>query len=429
MKSNLYWILFFIVFIAISSCEDGLKKDSQLFLEIPGKENWKPMLEYTLNLHKRSIHPKSYPFIFEWEEMGPGYCYGTAFGHWDIIHQTFDALVYDKNHAVKQLYNDIINQEPNGLIPGSIWMKGGLSNRKEVKWSKNNQGHPPVWVVAVDDYIELTKNDSILHTFYPALVRQITWFENERKAESEGFYYNDILIKRWESGVDQGVRFDGTDFGPWACIDATSHVYMLYSYCQKWSEQLGMDSRYFSKRKEELKRFINDSLYCAEDKMYYDIWAIRNPKLRHYVFENFWPMIVGAISSERANSLIDDYLLNPKHFFTPHPISTVSVSDPKFELRLWRGPAWNSITYWIARACVSYNRPDAAKLILGKALDATAEQFKKTGTIWEFYHPFLGDQEKLIRKPETKKKIPCEDYLGHNPLIAMADLYRKLIEK
>jgi len=26
-----------------------------------------------------------------------------------------------------------------------------------------------------------------------------------RKAESEGFFYNDILIKKWESGIDQGI--------------------------------------------------------------------------------------------------------------------------------------------------------------------------------------------------------------------------------
>lgn len=189
-----------------------------------GKEQWRPMLHYVAELHEKSTHPATFPFDYEWEEIGPGYVYGPAFGHWDIVHQILDVLPAYPTHALHQLLNDVKNQEPNGLIPGSIWMPGGLMQRKEVSWSKKDAGHPPLWVVAVQDYVDLTGDRDILKKFYAHLVRQITWFENERKAETEGFYYNDILIKKWESGVDQGVRFDETGMGPWACIDATSHV-------------------------------------------------------------------------------------------------------------------------------------------------------------------------------------------------------------
>ncbi len=395
----------------------------------PGKKEWEPMLKYVKGLHEKSTHPKSYPFDYDWEEIGPGYYSGTAFGHWDIVHQVFDAFVYDPGHGIRQLYNNIKNQEPSGLVPGSIWMPGGMSQRKEVRWNSDSQGHPPVWVVAIDDYARLSGNDSVLKTFYPSLIRQITWFENERKAVPEGFFYNDILLKKWESGVDEGIRFDEAGLGAWACIDATSHVFMLYKYAEKWSGQLGMGTSYFSERKTELKNFINDSLYYSPDSMYYDIWAVRDTSLRNIVFENLWPMVAGAISSERANCLIDSYVLDKRHFFTPHPVSTVSVSNPKFELRMWRGPAWNSMTYWIARGCLDYDRPDAARLILEKALDATAKQFRETGEIWEFYHPLVGKQEELQRKPHSRYNLPSKDYLGHNPLLAMAKMYGQIMKK
>ena len=100
--------------------------------------------------------------------------------------------------------------------------------------------------------------------------------------------------------------------------------------------------------------------------------------------------------------MIDEHLLNPKEFFAPHPIATVALSDPKFELRMWRGPAWNCMTYWAARGCLRYGRPDAARRLLEAALDATAIQFGRTGTIWEFYHPQVGDQESLFRKPQGR---------------------------
>jgi hypothetical protein len=82
------------------------------------------------------------------------------------------------------------------------------------------------------------------------------------------------------------------------------------------------------------------------------------------------------------------------------------------------------MTYWAARGCVRYGRWTVARQLLEAALHATATQFERTGTIWEFYHPSIGEQESLFRKP-TGRRIPCRDYLGHNPLFAMIDLWRK----
>lgn len=203
-------LLAIILLTCICSCNSG--RESKMMEKllhtrgIYGKTEWEPVLNYTLELHKKSTHLKSLPFIFDWEEIGPGYCYAPAFGHWDIVPQVMDALVYDKEHGLRQLYNNIINQTAEGLVPGSIWMPGGNSKRKTATWNKETAGHPPVWMYEVADYVELTGNRKILKDFYTPLIRQITWFENKRKATGEGFYYNDILLKLWESGVDEGVR-------------------------------------------------------------------------------------------------------------------------------------------------------------------------------------------------------------------------------
>lgn len=37
----------------------------------------------------------------------------------------------------------------------------------------------------------------------------------------------------------------------------------------------------------------------------------------------------------------------------------VSLSDPKFELRMWREPTWNSMTYWAARGYPPAGGPKA----------------------------------------------------------------------
>jgi glycogen debranching enzyme len=282
-----------------------------------------------------------------------------------------------------------------------------------------------VWCVAVQDYVEQTGDKSVLRRFYPALVKQIGWFEKNRKAQGEGFYYTDITLRKWESGVDEGIRFDGAPKGNFACIDATCHVYWMYKHANAWAKELGQDNARWAMREKELGDFIRQNLYCAEDGMFYDSWAIKDRKYRHLSFESMWPVVTGAASSEQAGRYITGFLLNTNAFFTPHPIATVGRSDPKFEPRMWRGPAWNSMTYWAARGCLNYQRGEAAKVILERALDDSAVQFARTGKLWEFYDSLGGDPEKLKRK-KTGKNQPCSDYLGHNPLLAMARMYDKL---
>jgi neutral trehalase len=199
---------------------------------------------------------------------------------------------------------------------------------------------------------------------------------------------------------------------------------MMYDHAARWSRQLGQAPDAWEEKANALRQFIQSELWDPGSGFFYDRWCVQEPGRRHLAFEGMWPVVTGAATKEQALRVIDEHLLNPNEFFAPHPITTVALSDPKFELRMWRGPAWNCMTYWAARGCLRYGRADAAQRLLERALDATALQFERTGTIWEFYHPAQGDPESLFRKA-SGRRTPCRDYLGHNPLFAMVDLWRK----
>jgi len=409
-----------------------LMKESQSI----GKPQWRPMLKYLAVLHQKSTHPPVWPFKNEWEEIGPGYVYGPAFGHIDLVHEVIDVMPSFPEHALNQLKNNLENQEAWGLVPGAIWMAGSLNapgiqngtgaGKDSAGWNRETQGHPPIWVIAADDYIRLIGDNKEILGFYTALIRQLAWFENNRRADGEGYFYNDILTKLWESGTDRGIRFDLPVEGKPACIDATCHVYMLYKMALKWQKELGISDPVSLKRFQVLEKFIQDDLYDKEKGMFFDRWAIKDKSLQTYAMETFIPIVVGAATREQANRLIDECLLDTANFLTVHPVPTVGKRDPKFELRMWRGPSWNCMTYWIARGCMNYGRDDAARVLLERALDDSALQFEKTGTIWEFYHPFGGDQNSLKRKPGKFDK-PCRDYLGHNPFFAMTRMYENIV--
>jgi neutral trehalase len=220
-------------------------------------------------------------------------------------------------------------------------------------------------------------------------------------------------------------------------VDATSHVYAIYEVAAGWSERVDADpapavvgapttaGAPFREKARVLRDFIQNELFDEETGFFYDRWAIEDASMRRMAFEGMWPLVVGAATPSQARRVIDENLLNPARFFSAHPIATVGVEDPRFELRMWRGPTWNSMTYWAARGCVRYGHEGAACQLLERALDATTAQFERTGTVWEFYHPHGGQPEDLQRKPQTPFNSPCRDYLGHNPLIAMAYLYEE----
>lgn len=384
-----------------------------------GKPEWRPMLRYLAALHERGTHPPRPPFPYPWEEIGTGYVYGPAFGHIDLTHLILDVLPSEPEHARHQLLNNLAAQQEDGLVPGVISLKG-----KDPVW-KSNKGHPPLWVVAADDYYRLSGSRPDLETFLRAALRQISWFETRRRADGTGFYYLDILERTWESGVDEGVRYQGVPPGKPACVDATAHVYLLYEHAARWAAELGRDARPLVESADTLRRFIQQDLYDPETGFFYDAWSVGDPARRVRTFEGLWPVIVGAASVEQARRVIDGQLLDRGAFLTDHPIATVGVLDPRFQLRMWRGPAWNCVTYWAARGCLRYGRPEAAALLLEKALDDTALQYERTGTLWEFYHPFGGPPEELERKPQTEFNRPCRDYVGHNPLFAMARLHAR----
>lgn len=387
-----------------------------------GKPEWRPMLRYAAELHRRNTHPASAPFPYPWEEIGIGYFASPAFGHWDLIHQVLDSVACEPDHARHQLLNNLALQGADGHVPGTIWLYND-----QVRWS-TKVGNPPVWPVAAHDHYEQHGDRTLIEACYEPLIRQIGWFESSRKAEGEGYYYTDILNHSWESGIDDGVRYDAIRTGAFACIDATCHVYQMYRYAGLWAELLGLrdEASGWSARADTLGAFIREELYAEDAGFFYDSWSVRAPELRRQTMDGMWPVVVGAAAQAQADSVIDRYLLNPNRFFTEHPIPAVSLEDPGFELRMWRGPTWNSMTYWAARGCVRYGRTDAALRLLERALDATAGQFERTGTIWEFYHPHRGEQTELKRKPYTEYNVPCRDYSGHNPAIAMARLWTDL---
>lgn len=378
-----------------------------------GKTQWWPMLGHIIEMHEGAIHAPTLDLPYRWEEAAPGGTSGIFFGGWDTVHIALDTLHIDLQRGLHQIVNLLTLQQANGLIPGVIRL---VNNKFNVGYKAT---FPPLWPFVIDRYIKLSNNSACLSSCFSSLEKQITWFENNRQSCNEGFYYLDFMDNIPESGIEGSVRFELGDLSieAYACVDASSHMFALYEYAVSWGKMLNKDVKLWQQKADNLKQFIQKNLFDKETGFFHDQWSVGNPRLRRLTFEGIWPLVCGAASSEQAQRVINENLLEASRFFTPHPITTTAIHEPFYDSCKWHGPVHNSITYWAAKGCLNYHRVDAAKILLERALDCTAHQFEKTATLWEFYHPEAGDPRVISHKPSN-------NYLGHNPLLAMTHLWQ-----
>ena len=386
----------------------------------PEFKPWETVLHHLALLHESSLYsigtsPAPYPL----ETIGPGYCFGPAFGHWDLIFALLDSCPAMPEHTLQQLENMLVFQQPDGFLPGAIFFKG---DNPDPSWFST---FPAVWPLAADEYFRVTGSKAAAELCLEPLIRQIRWLENNRRADGFGYYYLDVstdAVTRWESGVDESVRCETVrELGKFPCIDATSHMRLLYDAAARWSEMLGRPGvEEFTGKRQELDKIIQTKFFSEETGFFHDAYLLERG-IKYRSLNGVWALTCGAASPEQAQRVIDKSLLSPERFFTEHPLPFIAANEPQFELRMWRGPSWNSLTWMAILGCLRYGRKDAAVRIAEKALHWSQIQYNRTGALWEFYHPH-GKSPLSVARKRPPCTIPCREYLGHNPLFAMARL-------
>lgn len=393
---------------------------------------YESLLRECLRLTRNSYLAPAGPFEYPWLDIGTGYFGFPCFGHWDIVHECYNLLLFAPQVIREQMEMYLSFIGPDGGMPGTVWgpnerNQGAPMDPKEYfhrdgfNWSRN-YSHPPLWPMLLDDYFEKTNDRELLMFGLDRGLANLAWWKQNRRSLEGGFYYLDILTRLWESGVDDGVRFIDTPREPRTCIDATCHLAAMMKYLQKWAALLGRDSVRLERDIEQCEALLNKSMWDETTGFFYDIWMTNGSQRKIKSFEGFFPLMTGLADRNQVRRLVD-HLINPNEFFTYHPIATVGVDEPEFELDCWRGPAWNSMTFWIVRALMQYGFKEEARKIGHQALRRSQEAFNIYGCIFEFYNSVGSDQAILWRK--QKPVGACRDYLGHAPLIAMYSLIRE----
>lgn len=140
-----------------------------------------------------------------------------------------------------------------------------------------------------------------------------------------------------------------------------------------------------------------ESLCWDEDEGIFNTRYFREGRIevnRTRTLSSVLPIFTGLISKEKAKRLVEEHILNEEVFWTPRPLSFVSVSDPRERPgwrraslpMLWRGGTWINMNWLVTVGLMEYGYDEAAKELAHR----TADMILREKAFREFYDSRTG---------------------------------------
>jgi len=229
----------------------------------------------------------------------------------------------------------------------------------------------------------------------------------------EGFADNGMANFTWERNCVQGCDLNAQL--------VREHLALAHLFRESGRED---DARRQEDRAERLCQRINACMWDEEDGFYYSLY---NPPHRHdpsrfiriKAYNNLWPLWVGIAPLERAQRVIQNHLLNPEVFRSPHGIRSLSKEDrfyhnlpygtnlpmygtPMTGLMMdswcsnWQGPLW-AVPNWLSvMALKRYGFTEEAEQLTQDYIGLLATQLKQNGGYHENYHGDTGEPVRTL---------------------------------
>ncbi len=210
----------------------------------------------------------------------------------------------------------------------------------------------------------------------------IKYYEALKKYIRQG---NGLYITDWAS-MDNSPRTPCLERGG-TSVDISAEMVLFARNLSQLSFILGNDedAKYFNDEADELAAIINAKMWDDEKKFYFDL-TIDEEFCPIKTIGAFWTLVSKVATKENAKHLAEQ-LNNPKTFRRLHPVPSLAADEEEFYPNggYWSGAVWIAMNTMIIKGLEEYGYNDLAQEIALKHLDAMAQVYKRTGTIWENY--------------------------------------------
>lgn len=291
---------------------------------------------------------------------------------------------------------------PDGSMPGRVYL--------------NHLVQPDFyhadWGGAIDDLLASHPDPAWLAGLYPALARHGEWMVGTRDAEGSGMI---DVTDQYETGQEYMSRYEAVDPDAdrhgWENrlrlkgIDVTLYAWRLFALLARYATEPGSRAAWAA-RAESTGRAIRERMWDPATGMFSDIDPATGRRTGVKAAVCFYPYLTPLVDAGHLEGL-ERHLFNPAEFWTPFPVPSSSVDDPRFNpdaewkgkrhVCPWNGRVWpmtNSHLVDALARVVRLHRPEwAPRLVhllrqfvrmMSFGLDANRPN------CFEHYHPYSG---------------------------------------
>lgn len=334
----------------------------------------------------------------------PSYHYSWFLGFWawDSWKHAVAVANYDTELAKNQIRAMYDFQLDNGFIADCIFRDTAI----EMHNYRNTK--PPLSAWAVWKVYEQDRDINFIKEMYPKIVKQHNWWYKFRDYDMDGICEygstdGTLVAAKWESGMDNAVRFDKSEIVKSASgtfslnqesVDLNAYLYAEKKYLVEIAKVLkqNVDIIILSTQAEELKIRIQDQFFDEKTGWYYDTSLDGENFIAVMGCEGWIPLWANIATTEQAEA-VKNNMMNPDYFYTHVPFQTLSASHPNFKPNrgYWRGPNWLDQAYFGVSGLHNYGFHADADKATYKLIHNAEGVLDKGTSIRENYHPITGE--------------------------------------
>lgn len=330
----------------------------------------------------------------------PSYNGFYGFWSWDSWKHASATALFNPELAKNEIRALFDYQAPNGMIPDFV-----SYNKKRINWRDTK---PPLAAWAVLNVYEATGDQAFVAEMFDRLYAYHRWWYADRDHDRNGICEygstdGTLIAAAWESGMDNGVRFDDAVMlknepaGAWSMnqenICLNSFLYAEKGYLARMAVMLGKQelADRLTAEAEKLKQHIQTRMFDPETGFFYDTRLGSGDFVKVMGAECWLPLWAGVATPEQARQVMEK-MLDPEKFNTTVPLGTLDVSHPRLRPTrgYWRGPVWIDQVYFGIRGLRNYGYDREADGLLEKYL-RNAQGLLTDGPIHENYNPLTGE--------------------------------------
>lgn len=377
---------------------------------------------YDLYYHRPYRYTCPSPGRYRWQWFWDSCFHAIVLSHWD------------QEQAKAELASLVSVQKPDGFIGHVIyWGRkrlletwAYLQSRPSLRPRHTAYIQPPVLAQAVLALFRRSEDIPFLREIMPRLDRYYSWLARERDPDGDGLI---SIISPYESGLDHKPAYDPllgirnprprsrlsvewryrlTDLANLAlgfsarlalakgrfCVEDVmvnavyaQGLYALADLHRALSEPANAET--WEAQARRVEHTLLSKCYDPSAEAFFDLAGRDEKPLRTLTVTALFPLILPSIPKEQARRLVERHLKDPKAFWAPYPVPSVSMDEPSFapdmDWLIWRGPTWINTNWFLVKGLRQHGYHEEADAIVEKSLALVEREGFR-----EFYNPLTG---------------------------------------